>query len=96
MAGFHGRKVACSAASAGVKVAADYRDIMIELQTNNTMTKALQGAGLRNDFALNARTAYARKECKKRIFFEPNTCIEAIVLNAASSDILSATGSEFR
>jgi hypothetical protein len=80
----------------GVKVAADYRDIMIELQTNNAVTNTVQPAGLRNDFALNPRTAYARKECKKHAFSEPNTCTPTIVLNAASRDILIATGSEIR
>jgi hypothetical protein len=88
--------VARAAASAGVKVAADYRDNKIELQTNNAVTKTRQDAGLRNDFALNARSPYARKECKKSALFEPNACIATIVLNAASRNIMSATGSEFR
>jgi len=57
--------VAFAAASAGVKVAADYRVINFELQTNNATAIACQTAGLRDDFALNPITPYARKECRK-------------------------------
>jgi len=55
-----------------------------------------QHAGLRSDFALKTLNPYARKECRKPCFFEPNTCIRTIVINAASRDILNATGSEVR